>query len=80
MAASKKSTSNAAGKDGGARVADDGAEVADEHTEVVTYAAAIDVARDSGWCACARGCREAARTAGAGRYGVWGPSITRWSR
>ena len=41
---------------------------------MVTYAAAIDVAKGSGWCA--PGCRAAGRTAGGRRCGGWRPPIT----
>ena len=57
---------------------DDGAEVAEERVEVVTYAAAIDVAKGSGMV-CTR-VPGAGRTASGRRYGAPRPPATRWSR
>jgi len=48
MAATKNSTSKDTGKDAAPGPGDDGAEVGEERVEVVTYAAAIDVAKGSG--------------------------------
>lgn len=57
---------------------DDGAEVAEDRAEVVTYAAAIDVAKGSGMVC--TGCRTAGRTAGGRRCGGPRPPTIRWSR
>jgi hypothetical protein len=75
MSAGKKNANDGAPDGAVAEHGGDGAEVAEDRVQVVEYAAAIDVAKGSGWCA--PGCRVPGRIAGGRRCGGWRPPTGR---